>query len=650
MAAAATKAPTSEIGYVSQVPSWGQLAGYRGTDDGEETPALMYPTSVATYGRMRVNGTVATVLSAVTHPILRPGVFALAPQDADPARVSKLAQDLDLPILGQDRTPPPRRRGRFSWSAHVELAMLELVYGHMGFEILCDAGALASTGEARLAKLAPRFPGSVADIAVERDGGLKSITQHQVGSDKPVPITIDRLLWYAHQREGAAWQGRSILRPCYGDWLLLDRLLRVRAMLMERQGMGTPVGEAPPGADQAVIDLMGELASKARAGEYSGIGIPNGSRLRLVGVEGSLPDISAAIADHKAALADSVGASFLRLGTAESAGNRALGQTFVDQFIQAQDSRAGHIADTATAHAVEKLWDWNYGESDPAPSIVARPVDAETDIDPEQLVRLVEAGAITVDDSIEDFLRAKHRLPKRTGPRPVPPPVTAGRRARLGATTAAASAETADSWADRVAEVLSSYVDSEAIAAAAVDGLGDPADAVDAGLSIEDTGPLAGLLVELWGASYGAGVARATAAVAAGRRRSGALVTASLTDIIARAAEVASGVLASLRDRLVSGLTAALGGDAPSATGLAKVLAGLSRDAAAAERVAVTEAHRATVAGATDTWAGLGITETRWVQRTDYDDVCAERDGKVSDWSGDLPPLHPLCLCEVEPA
>lgn len=1075
------KPPTSEIGYVTDVPTWRQLGGYA-SDDGEETAAVVWPESVRTFGRMRVNGTVATVLSSVTHPIRRPNVFALDPQDADPQRVGKLAQDLDLPILGQDRTLPPRRRGRFSWNEHVRLALNMLVYGHQGFEIVCDADALKTTGEARLRKLAPRFPGSIADMKVSRDGGLESVTQHRVGSEPARPIPIDNLLWYANERQGAAWQGQalpldtpictpdgwstmgdldvdsrvfdelgkvrhvvarsevwpgrpcfrvtlsdgsslvadenhlweswtwgarhrgelpkvlttaemaatlhhggetvrrlrfehaivktaplqyqrqhqlidpyvlgqwlgdgatlhaciythaddaadtaaaiegagygtkivhngaaggngrkinvtgglrrllsahdligdkhipdaylrgdeaqrrallaglmdsdgsssngrcefvntnrnladgvaelarslgchasiqtrlpnyghvmpsgkpakllrtayrvhfsppfcpfrlprkvanfesgdrrqrgatqgrvlgprrwrtvvavepveprdtvcievdspshlflagealiathnSMLRPCYGDWLVLDRLLRVRAMLMERQGMGIPTGEAPAGAGQDVIDLMGSLASQARAGDQSGIGMPNGARIRLVGVEGTLPDINAAIADHKAALADAVGASFLRLGTGESAGNRALGQTFVDQFTQAQDSRSGHIADTATQHCVEKLWDWNYGTSDPAPAIVARPMDAETDLSVEELVRLVEAGVITGDDSIEDLARAKYRQPKRSTPTPGAPPamtaeelairvdaagalvrsgfdpdaalqavgldpidhlgllpitlqsqeaaealpvpagvaasaIIAARRARSVAAGRrranrhpAAAAATTATWATRVAEALSAAVDAEAIATAALEGTGTDSEAVAAGLDPTDTAALAALLVELWGEGYGAGAEKAAGVAASRSTKRGTPVMASLSSMVARAGETAAGILSSLFDRLTGGLAA---DDAPdTAEGLRDMLAGLGSDSAAASRIAVTETHRAMVSGAVDTWAGMGITETQWVHIGSDEPCanCADLDGTTSsDGWDELPPLHPECHCEIEPA
>ncbi len=654
-----SEVPTAERGYVNAGygtgPGWG-----RGVpdDQAEETAAWVWPESVRTATRMRRNGTVGMIYRAVTGPICRPGVFALDPQDADPARVAELADNLDLPVLGADRRPPLRRRGRFSFSEHRRLALLKLLYGHMAFEQVVDAEVLAATGMARLRKLSPRFPRTIAEITVARDGGLESITQYAIGTERPEPIPVAWLVWYAHEREGASWQGTSMFRDVYGNWLRLDRLLRARAYLMERQSSGMPVGMAAPGSTQDEIDVMRDIAVASRAGDQSGVGIPAGSSLTFEGVRGTLPDIGAAIADERAQMADAAMAAFLRLGTAEASGNRALGETFVDQFAASVDSVAGDLADVFTGHVIEDLWDWNYGPEDPAPALVTRPVDAERDIDPKDLVELVKAGVVVADSSLEDLQRARYRLGRRVIPAESPPappaPTTAAARAsrRRSAHLSAATATAAVEWRARVAELLSTLVDSEAIATAVAAG-DDASTAVAAGLSIEETAPLAELLVELWSDAYDTGAESASSAVTKAARpgRRPTVVVASLTDIVARAGEIAAGILSSLADRLA----ASLGwGEAeePAQSVVIEILASTAADTAAAERIAFTEYHRSTIAGAVDTWAGMGITETRWVRYSgdDTDDDCGDRDGETSsDW-GDLPPLHPNCQCLLEPA
>jgi hypothetical protein len=97
--------------------------------------------------------------------------------------VSHVANDLNLPIEGQDAKPSGRRRNRFSHDRHLFHALLNLVYGHSFMEILYrfDEG----TNRFHLRKLGPRMPGTISEISVERDGGLKYIRQYPSGLSSP---------------------------------------------------------------------------------------------------------------------------------------------------------------------------------------------------------------------------------------------------------------------------------------------------------------------------------------------------------------------------------------------------------------------------------------------------------------------------------
>lgn len=647
MAPAIRTAEAGHVGVVSSRSGWLY-------DEAEETAAWQWPESVRTVARMRTNSTVAAVVRALIAPLLRERLWALDPRDARPEVVAAIAEDLDLPVLGAERAHPLRTRGRFSWLEHVRRALLSVEYGHMFFELVWDPDILKATGQARLRKLAPRYPASISAIDTAPDGGLVAIRQwaptvERRYSAQEIIIPVDDLVAYAPARE-ASWAGSSILRPAYGDWFLLDRFLRVRAMLMERQGMGVPVGIASEGASDAEVQRMRDIASAARSGDYAGVGLPHGANLRFAGVEGSLPDVGAAVADHRAAIADAIGAHWMRLGTSEASGNRALGQTFMEAFLRAQDATAAHIAAVTTAHVVEDWVDLNYGPTEPAPAVVARPTDAEVDINPDDLVRLIGAGAITPDASVEEFLRDRYRLPSPSAPLPAatvgPSPMAAARRPGAGP-----HAARQPTWAERVAATLDGLVDAEAIAEAIAEGT-DPADAVAAAINPDDSGPLAALLVEMWSASYAAGVGRAASTTTAAGRGRRAPVRASLADILARAGDAAHDMLTSLLDRLVAAVTgvdlAVL--DRPALAGL---LSGAAGDPAAAERIASTETHRAEVAGSVDTWAAAGVERLRWVQTTDEADECSILDGSDFDPTSpdfDAPPLHPGCLCLLEPA
>jgi hypothetical protein len=466
-------APTVEIGYVSQTYNSAQWWAY----DGETTPELMWPQSVEVYDAMRrTDAQVGSVLEAVIRPVLRTP-WRIDPAGARMEVVEHVADDLGLPIVGHNPEPPLRTKDRFSWLEHLELALLMLPFGHSFFEQTYRVNHDGT--RAHLGKLSPRMPRTIEKIDVARDGGLVSITQwgtlDQRGPQRPIPV--NRLVAYVYKREGANWLGRSILRQAYKNWLIKDRLLRVQAQTIERNGMGIPLYEDAEGAtaEQHAIGLA--MAKAWRAGEAAGSAIPFGSKLRLVGVEGELPDALPAIKYHDEQIARAVLAHFLNLDS-QSHGSYALGTSFMDFFTLSLQTLAQSIADVASMHIVEDLVDVNWGSEEPAPRICFDEIGSRQAATAESLKSLVDAGVIRPDEVLEGQARQYYGLPPadpktvRTPPTaqgPTPPADTP-----MGALSVAASAEVerlgedVDDEAEQVLAALDEWVDGQAVKVAAM--------------------------------------------------------------------------------------------------------------------------------------------------------------------------------------
>jgi hypothetical protein len=327
-----------------------------------------------------------------------------------------LSRDLNLPILSGK--PPGRRlRTSFSFAQHLDWALEARSLGHYFFEQVYAADA---QGESyRLRKLAPRPPITVEDIDVARDGGLVSITQ---GIDDTRPIPVNRLVAYVWNPEPGSWVGRSELRALYKHWLIKDRLYRVDAIKHERNGVGMPIMEAPENATAAQIREYDQMAQEFKSGERGGGAIAHGARLRLVGTEGTLPDTIASIRQHDEAMARAFLAMFIQLGHTES-GSRALGETFVDFFALSLQTIATWFADTFTAHVIEDWVDVNFGEEEPAPRLGFDPGPNDISVDP--LAKLIDSGALVVDQNLRSWVRDRYGLPESAEPEstgPVEPP------------------------------------------------------------------------------------------------------------------------------------------------------------------------------------------------------------------------------------
>lgn len=458
---------TQESGYAT---NYGSITGFP-VDPSEHVGELIYPFSIQVFDRMRRgDDQIKAILNAISLPI-RQANWWIDPNGADPQIVQHVASDLNLRVKGEPAAPnQKRRKDAFSWKKHLREALLHLPYGHMAFEIVCDTNR--GDGLAHIDRLSPRMPVTIGRLDTDRSGRLTAAYQFPImlpGKDGKiatattpnldkdtgmVKIDADRLVWYVNELEGAAWQGNSILRNCYGMWQLKNRALKVNAFKDERNGMGVPIYEAAPGEQD--LSAGQKLTKDLRGGESAGAAIANGAKLTIEGVTGTLPDIVGSINLYNEGMARVMLTQFLNLGTTKT-GSRALGDSFIDFFKLALDAVTEDMADTGNADIVESIVSWNYGQDVQCPLLVCDEVDLETDLPPDSLVALATAGLLTNDEGTEAYLRQRYRLPQVSGPaRPVSPPESAFTLPNLPVTARArerrVKAKASGSKADALAE------------------------------------------------------------------------------------------------------------------------------------------------------------------------------------------------------
>jgi hypothetical protein len=325
-----------------------------------------------------------------------------------------VAADLGLPIVGEgNEVAATRTRGRFSWGEHLAIALEDsLQFGHAIFEQTYRLNP--RTGLFHLRKLGYRPPHTISKFNVARDGGLVSVVQkgtYGTANVASVELPVDHLVAYVHGKKGGNWAGRSLLRPAYKFWILKDRALRVQSQTIERNGMGIPVYTGAP--KETDLSDGQDIASGARAGDNSGVALPNGAEFDLKGVTGTLPDADKAIRYYDEQIARAVLAHFLNLGT--QTGSWALGSTFADFFTLSLQSVAEEIRETATQHIVEDLVDINWGPDEPAPRIVFDEIGSRRDAVVQAISVMVGAGVLKPDEDLEQFVRTALGLPPRSG-------------------------------------------------------------------------------------------------------------------------------------------------------------------------------------------------------------------------------------------
>jgi hypothetical protein len=438
-------APTTERGAQTRFATIpGALSGLTGglLQEAEYATAWRWPTTVDTVDRMRNDSQVEALYAAINLSVRRRR-WLLDPNDAPPEIVDALASDLGLPVRGDDRD---RTRGRtsgaFSWDDHLQHALLALLYGSYYFEIVGHVDdAAGGDGLWHLDKLAPRPPRTILRIIADPTGELESIVQWVSRAGAPAdPLPAGVLVPYVWDREGADWYGRSVLRAIHREFDIKDRLIKVDAVKHQRNGMGVPI---PHVTDQSVGKAaQGEalkMASALRAGEEAGGVAPYGIDMRILGVQGNLPDTLASIREHNEAMARRFHAMFMMLGQT-SHGSRALGEQFVDFFALNTDGWAGWLGGAFTQSLIERWVTWNYGPDERAPRLVSER-DETPEIAVADILTAVQSGALTADAGLEQWLRDRYGLPDLD---PSSPPRTAPAPAARRRAPAAAAASVDD--------------------------------------------------------------------------------------------------------------------------------------------------------------------------------------------------------------
>lgn len=367
--------PITEIGNLTgepssyPVPSVHSWQGWAPGDDLERVAELQWPNSPLTYRSMMNDAQANSLVMGLLLPI-RAYRWYIEPNGAKPDIVQRISTDYNLPI-GKDATEFNRRRGqrRFSFDKHLEDALRATYYGHYAFEQVGEIGegrdGLPNDGKWHLRKLGVRAPRTITQINIDNDGSLRSIRQNQ-GMDTP-PIDVSRLVWYAWDREGSNWVGRSMLRCIYRNHVVKDRVLRVGAINIERAG-GVPFVNAPEGASADQIRELDALARKFRVGEGAGAALPHGAQLKFA-MAASGDGAVAYIKQQNEEMARGFLQMVSMLGQTNS-GSRALGETFHDILQTAQYTVAKWFADIFNEHVIEDDVEWNEGpEEEYAPLI-----------------------------------------------------------------------------------------------------------------------------------------------------------------------------------------------------------------------------------------------------------------------------------------
>lgn len=362
----------------------------------ELIPELSGPARMDVYERMRSDAQVAAVLNVIELPI-RAADFTVEPADAS-AAARETAEFIEDALRSMDD----------SFDDFLRQSLLMLAYGFMLFE---KVYAVRPDGRVGWVKFAPRLPRTVVRWVLDDAGRLSGVEQRVIGdAARHVVIPVEKLMRFTYRQEGDNYEGRPLLKDVYKHWRHKDTLYRFAAIAAERAGVGVPIITVPPGSPQSDLNAAFQIVEAFRAGEKTGIVLPNDYTFALSATRG-FPHMNL-IEHHNGMIAKAALAQFLNLGQA-NVGSFALSASQTDLFLMALNGLLQHLCAVINRQAVQELSRWNFGENAPVPRMRAKLRNYDTRQLAETLDMLTRGELLTPDESIEAFIRETLDLPSK---------------------------------------------------------------------------------------------------------------------------------------------------------------------------------------------------------------------------------------------
>lgn len=359
---------------------------------------------IRTAVKMMTDYQVASVAAAVLLPV-RSARWCLTEDDSNPEHAAHLGRMLGLPVGSAEARPDPR------WQEFISRLTTAMTYGVSVHEIQVEP----LQDRVELAGLHWVQPWRIGGW--ERDSWGRA-TAVKVG-EETLPLEHAVCLTW-DEPQGGPW-GVGLLRPAVDPWRRKQDALEVQSLSVRRNGLGIPVytgPEPPQDCDdltkwaQDDLDTGLEIASALTAGHSAGVALPHGATLRLAGVDGHLPDLSLVVQQHDQAIARSMLAHLLTLGT--QTGSWALGTQFTGLLGQALQDYATQVG-AAVQSLVDRLCYWSWGDV-PAPRVTWSALDRSAQAVIEAVTQLSRVGAVQPSQDTEQALRDMLGLPDNESP------------------------------------------------------------------------------------------------------------------------------------------------------------------------------------------------------------------------------------------
>ena len=294
------------------------------------------------------DGTASALYNIMTLPIMaNPFSIEADPEDVDGVQAAFVKEALTRPSYKGGMSTP--------FSLVIADALRAVLEGYRLFE---KVWTINEDGKLVYRKIASRDNSTLKILSDDR-GGFNGVKQEAYigGKFQTVIIPRDKCFLFTFGKEKNWLVGESAFRAAYYHYDKKHRLYYLAHQAVQQFAISPKLGIAPPKATQDDIDNA--VAALDEFGTNSSAALPNGWTMADVRNGGRIDPLTL-IDHHDAAMARSILAHFIMLGSGGSTGSWALSSDQSDMFILALRGLMDNLEEHITAYIVADLINYNF--------------------------------------------------------------------------------------------------------------------------------------------------------------------------------------------------------------------------------------------------------------------------------------------------
>lgn len=241
----------------------------------------------------------------------------------------------------------------------------------------------------------------------------------QVSDERIAIEDISASIWW---QTGENWEGQSLMRPMYRDWINKDLASKIGMIALMNGGVGIPKATMAAGDGKTDATTLARIAGDLRGGskERQFILLKNGQAIELMTSNGTIVDARPMIQEANLGFAAAGSMDFMQQGQSES-GSRAGGSVMMVAYMQQLDALREWSQEQINHGAgylqgdVEELIYANFDNVKECPQIEISRVSPTEQLDNgPNISDAVQKGAMIHDLKVDNHLRHAYGVPELT--------------------------------------------------------------------------------------------------------------------------------------------------------------------------------------------------------------------------------------------